>query len=209
MTSSNPPPGRPEFSGLKGRFFAWFLTSPLRRVLDWKMGNPDARAIELLQLDGTERVVDSGCGSGYHTLMVARRLGRGRVVGVDVSTEMLGRLRRTAAREGLSGRIEAIEADALALPLADESFDRAITVATWHHLVDPRRACRELVRVLRRGGRLVAIDLSIGEGRQSGKHLGHARAFSVTEMRSYLEGEALRDIHVEMLGRWVIGSAVK
>ena len=81
--------------------------------------------------------------------MVARRLGSGRVVGVDVSTEMLGRLRRNAARQGLSARIEAIEADALALPLDDESIDRAITVATWHHLVDPRRACSELARVLR------------------------------------------------------------
>ena len=50
---------KPEFSGLKGRFFAWFLTSPLRRVLDWKMGKPDQRVVELLALTGSERVLDA------------------------------------------------------------------------------------------------------------------------------------------------------
>lgn len=200
----------PEFSGLRGRFFAWMLTSPLRRVLDWKMGNPDARFLELLALDGSETVVDSGCGSGYHTLMVAERLATGRVIGLDVSREMLAQLGRNAARRGLTERVDAIEADALAIPLDDMVADRAITVATWHHLDDPQKACAELARVLRPGGRLVAIDLEISAGHRPGAHLhGHDRAFGEPDMRRVLRAAGLHDIAVETLGRWVIGTAVK
>ncbi len=202
-------PPKPEFSGVKGRFFAWFLTSPLRRILEWKMGNPDQRFMELLELSGDERVVDSGCGSGYHTLMVAEKLVSGSVVGVDVSREMLSRLRRSATQQGFGARVQAIEADALALPIEDESADRAITVATWHHLENPLGACMELARVLRPGGRMVAIDLALG-GDQTVRGLeGHDRAFGEADMRRFLHTSGMRDIRVEKVGRWVIGVASK
>jgi len=201
---------KPEFSGLKGRFFAWFLTSPLRRILDLKMGNTDRRFMDLLELNGSDIVVDSGCGSGYHTLMVAERLASGRVVGLDVSLEMLDKLRRSAAARGLTGRIEAIEADARAIPLDDESADRAITVAAWHHLDEPQKACDELARVLRRGGRLVAIDLAISNDKRPVKHLeGHDRSFGEADMRRVLSTSGLGDIQVERIGSWVDGAAVK
>jgi ubiquinone/menaquinone biosynthesis C-methylase UbiE len=201
---------QPEFSGFKGRFFAWFLTSPLRRVLEWKMGNPDPRFMDLLELEGHETVVDSGCGSGHHTLMVAERLPRGRVVGVDVSREMIDKLNRNARGRGLQARVEAIEADALAIPLDDGIADRAITVAAWHHLDDPQAACSELARVLRPGGRLVAVDLEISAHHQPGKHLeGHDRTFGEPDMRRFLQTAGLRDVHIETIGRWVIGSARK
>lgn len=150
-----------EFSGLKGRIFAWALTSPLRRVLDWKMGKPEERIFALLCLDGGERVLDAGCGSGFHSLLLAEKVPRGSVVSVDISPEMLDRLRRNAARRGLSGRIEVLHADGLELPLPDASVDRAMSAAVWHHLDDPARACAELARVLRTGGRAVVSDLYV------------------------------------------------
>ena len=140
---------QPEFSGIKGRFFAWFLTSPLRHILHMKMGNPDARFMDLLELSGDETVVDSGCGSGHHTLMVAEQLRGGRIIGLDVSHEMIAKLRANAKRRNLADRIEALEADALAIPLDDAMADRAITLAAWHHLGDPQDACNELVRQTR------------------------------------------------------------
>jgi len=200
----------PEFSGLKGRFFAWFLTSPLRRVLEWKMGNPDPRFMDLMALDGSEVVVDSGCGSGHHTLMVAERLSSGRIIGLDVSSEMLDKLRRNAASRRVSDRVQALEADALAIPLDDAMADRAITVAAWHHLDDPEKACHELARVLRPGGKLVAIDLAITPASRPVKHLeGHDRSFDHADMRRFLEAAGLSEVQVETLGRWVIGAGVK
>jgi ubiquinone/menaquinone biosynthesis C-methylase UbiE len=197
-----------EFSGLRGRFFAWFLTSPMRRILHKKMGNPDGRLLELLELAGHETVVDSG--SGHHSLMVADRLSSGQVKCVDVSREMLERLSKLAAKRGLSHRIETVLADGLALPMADGSADRGLSVAVWHHLDDPQRACAELARVLRPGGRLVSIDLEIGPSKKPVRGLrGHDRRFGALEMEAILEEAGLTKISVETLGKWVIGRGDK
>lgn len=199
-----------EFSGFKGRFFAWFLTSPLRRVLEMKMGKPEARMLELLQLQGGERVLDAGCGSGFHTLLLAEQLPEGQVVAVDVSPEMLDRLRRNAARRKLSERVEVLRADGLQLPLEDESVDRAVSAAVWHHLDDPQQACRELARALRPGGRAVVSDLEIQPATKAVKGLdGHDRAFGPADMKRIMEEAGLCDVRVETIGRWVVGAGDK
>lgn len=204
------PAGRYEFSGMKGRFFAWFLTSPMRRLLEWKMGKPEHRLLALLRLEGAEHVLDSGCGSGFHSLLLARELPQGGVVAVDISAEMLDALRRNAEREGLTERVQVVQADGLDLPLPDDSVDRAISAAVWHHLRDPQRACAELVRTLRPGGRAVVSDLAIGTSGGSTLGLpGHDRAFGPDDMRRILEQSGLVNVEVELLGRWVLGAGDK
>jgi len=199
-----------EFSGLKGRFFAWFLTSPMRRVLEMKMGKPEERLMELLELTGGERVLDFGSGSGFHSLLMAEQLPRGGVVAVDVSPEMLDQLRTNAARRGLTDRIEVLQADGLALPLEDASVDRALSAAVWHHLDDPDQACRELVRALRPGGRAVVSDLRIEANTKAIQGLdGHDTAFGPDDMRRIMEQAGLTDVQVEMVGRWVLGAGRK
>ena len=201
---------RPEFSGLKGRFFAWFLTSPMRRILDTRMGKPDARFLELLALRGDETVVDLGCGSGYHTLLIAERLTSGRVLAVDVSTEMLARLSKLARRRGLGDRVEPILVDGASLPIAAGSADLGVSVAVWHHMDDPAAGCRELVGTLKAGGRVVSVDLSISAGIPAVRGLkGHDRRFGPEEMAGLLRDAGLGGIETETLGRWVIGSGRK
>ena len=203
-------PATHEFSGLKGRFFAWFLTSPLRRVLEMKMGKPEERIMALLGLTGDERVLDFGSGSGFHSLLMAEQLPRGGVVAVDVSPEMLDRLASNAARSGLTDRIEVLLADGLALPLPDASVDRALSAAVWHHLDDPDQACRELVRALRPGGRAVVSDLQIHPNTKAVQGLdGHDTAFGPDDMRRIMEQAGLADVHVETVGRWVLGAGTK
>lgn len=200
----------PEFSGAKGRFFAWFLTSPLRRILAWKMGEPEERLLALLDLGGSERVLDAGCGSGFHSLLVAERVPDGCVVAVDVSSEMLARLRTLAAGRGLSDRIDVQLADGLALPLPDGSVDRALSAAVWHHLADPQGAARELARVLRPGGRVVVSDLAIVASQKAIAGLdGHDRGFGPADMVRILETAGFAEVQVETVGRWVLGSGVK
>ena len=202
---------QPEFSGLKGRFFAWFLTGPGRRILEWKMGRPEERILELLDLRGGERVLDMGCGSGFHSMLIADKLTEGSVLAVDVSTEMLDRLRKNAARRGLTDRVEVLQADGLDLPAPDASVDRAVSAAVWHHLRDPQRACDELARVLRPKGRAVVSDLEIHGNRKEHRHDGHGhhRPFGPDDMRRIMEQAGLVDVQVEMLGRWVLGAGTK
>ena len=199
-----------EFSGAKGRFFAWFLTSPMRRVLEWKMGRPEERLLALLQLTGDEQVLDAGCGSGFHSLLIARALPEGRVTAVDISPEMLERLSRNAKAQGLSDRIEVLRADGLRLPLPDGSADRAISAAVWHHLDDPQGACNELARTLKPGGRAVVSDLLVQPDIKAVRGLdGHDRAFGADDMRTIMERAGLINIEVEVLGSWVIGAGEK
>lgn len=206
----------PEFSGVKGRLFAWVLTSPLRRAIEWRMGKPEDRILALLRLEGHERVLDAGCGSGFHSLLIARSAPGCTVVAVDVSSEMLDQLRRNAQRAGLTERVEVLLADGLNLPLPDGSVDRAISAAVWHHLSDPERACAELVRALRPGGRVVVSDLAI-EARASAEHghhshhghHGHDRPFAAEDMRRILLGAGLDNVEVESVGRWILGAGDK
>ncbi len=226
MTLSSPkasplqetPPDIPEsieFSGLKGRFFAWFLTSPMRRLLDFKMGKPDARVMELLELEAEHVVLDAGCGSGFHTLLVAEHVERGQVLAVDISQEMLDRLARTAAARGLESRIVPIRANGLSLPVKTGGVDRALSVAVWHHLADAdgasaEGACAELVRALRPGGRVVVCDLHIEADKKAIAGLqGHDRAFNQAKLAQILEKSGLEQVHVERVGKWVLGAGVK
>ncbi|MCO4770049.1 MAG: class I SAM-dependent methyltransferase [Deltaproteobacteria bacterium] len=199
-----------EFSGLKGRFFAWFLTSPLRKVLEMKMGKPEERITELLGLTGTERVLDFGSGSGFHSLLMAEKLPEGQVVAVDISPEMLDQLRTNAQRRGLADRIEVLQADGLDLPLEDASVDRALSAAVWRHHDDPDQACRELVRALKPGGRAVVSDLAIEANTKAVKGLdGHDVAFGPADMKRIMENAGLTDVTVETVGRWVLGAGTK
>lgn len=73
--------------------------------------------------------------------------------GIDFSSEMLNQARRYAGKFKFD--VNLVEADARHLPYADNSFDRAIAVATYHHIGDKDerlRALRELQRVLKPGG---------------------------------------------------------
>ncbi len=105
-----------------------------------------------LDLQGTERVLDAGCGTGRVTALLLDRLPRGRVIALDGSPSMLERAR---ARLG-DDRVEYIEAD-LSSPLPiDEPVDAILSTATFHWIADHSALFRNLAAVLRPGGRLAA-----------------------------------------------------
>ena len=107
-----------------------------------------------------ERVLDVGSGSGVDALLAARAVGpQGRVVGIDLTAEMVG-LARDAARQAKLSNLEFREGQAEALPLADASIDVVLSNNVLNHLViDKPRALAELRRVLRPGGRLLLGDV--------------------------------------------------
>jgi SAM-dependent methyltransferase len=88
-------------------------------------GPPGTLAMDRLGLLPGQRVVDLGCGAGRTTLGLAGRVGPGgKVVGVDISAEMLARGRERAARLG-AGNVEFVHADAQVHDFGQARFDAA------------------------------------------------------------------------------------
>ncbi len=114
------------------------------------------KAFDALHLSEGDTVADIGCGNGLLTEEIARAVGAtGRVVGVDPSDDM-----RSMAMSRCAGypqvRIEDGVADQL--PLRDGEADKAAAVQVLEYLSDIPAALTEAHRVLRKGGRFVAVD---------------------------------------------------
>src|SRR5450432_1022980 len=103
-----------------------------------------------------EHVLDVGTGTGAVAKRAAAAAGEtGRVVGVDISAEMLALARQGAANLGLHD-LEFREGRAEALPAADAAFDVVVACLSMMFVIDREAAARELARVLKPGGRFVA-----------------------------------------------------
>lgn len=101
-----------------------------------------------------ESILDVACGTGLVTVAAARAAGpAGRVVGVDISGQMVDSAGRRARDRGLA-QVEFARMDAESLTFADGSFDLALCSLGLMYMPEPERALREMRRVLRPGGRL-------------------------------------------------------
>jgi demethylmenaquinone methyltransferase/2-methoxy-6-polyprenyl-1,4-benzoquinol methylase len=97
--------------------------------------------------------LDVACGSGKLTAELARIAGEGgRVVGLDFSPQML----EIAGRDHPA--IEFIEGDALKLPFDDARFDASTNAFGLRNLADPVKGLREMLRVVKPGGRVVILE---------------------------------------------------
>ncbi len=103
-----------------------------------------------------EAVLDLGTGTGSVAIMAAAMIGpTGRITAVDISPEMLARAR--ARIESLSiAKVTLAEGRAEAIPAPAASFDAVLASLSMMYVIDRASAAREIVRVLRPGGRFVA-----------------------------------------------------
>jgi arsenite methyltransferase len=122
------------------------------------VGNPFA----LRRLRPGERVVDVGAGAGFDAFIAARQVGEaGRVVGVDMTPEMLEKSRATAELLGL-GQVEFRRGLAEALPVADWWADVVLANGVVNLCADKRAVFAEIWRVLKPGGWLQFADIANG-----------------------------------------------
>ncbi|MGW1377502.1 class I SAM-dependent methyltransferase [Streptomyces sp. NPDC002446] len=103
-----------------------------------------------------DRVLDIGCGAGCTTRLAARRAGRGRALGLDLSAPMLARARETARREDV-GNATFEQGDAQVHPFEPGAFDVMISRFGVMFFADPVAAFANIGRALRPGGRLAFV----------------------------------------------------
>lgn len=112
----------------------------------WPITRP---ALEMMQIGRDENILDVGCGAGWLSRTLARGVPEGRVVGMDISNEMIRHARAASAELDnlifVVGQVDEI-------PWESNFFTRAISVESAYYWPDPGKGLREIHRVLREGG---------------------------------------------------------
>ena len=120
------------------------------------------RAINSLQLTGRERLLDVCTGTADVVIGATKRpRGAARAVGVDFSGAMLSHGLEKVTAAALTGRIQLVRGDAMGLPVATASVDAATIAFGIRNVLRADEACKELLRVLRPGGRLAILEFGL------------------------------------------------
>lgn len=152
-------------------------------------GNP----VALASLQEGEIVLDLGSGAGFDCFLAANKVGgKGRVIGVDMTPEMVARARENAIK-GDYTNIEFRLGEIESLPVADALVDAVISNCVINLSPDKQRVFKEIFRVLKPGGRLMVSDIVLL------KPLPDAIRNSVEAYVSCIAGAALKDEYLEAI----------
>jgi ubiquinone/menaquinone biosynthesis C-methylase UbiE len=112
------------------------------------------QAIERMRVPDEARVLDVGCGSGWATRLLAQKASKGRVLGIDISDEMIKIARDSSAS---FSNIDFRVASAEAIPFADDEFTNAFSMESLYYYGNMAAALCEIHRVLAPGGSFVSV----------------------------------------------------
>lgn len=166
VSAATPTPGAPEKAAVRSMFDR---IAPrydlLNRLLS---GGTDVRwrrrAVDLLELPPSARVLDLCTGTADLLIEALRRDARHRGLGVDLSHGMLVRGAAKLERRGYGARCRLVGGDGERLPVGDGLFHGALVAFGIRNVGDPERAMREVHRALRPGGRFVVLEFSMPAG---------------------------------------------
>ncbi len=152
-------------------------------------GNP----VALASLREGETVLDLGAGAGFDCFLAADKVGRtGRVIGVDMTPEMLEKARENV-KKGDYGNVEFRLGEIENLPVADNSVDAVISNCVINLTPDKGRVFKEAYRVLKPGGRLMVSDIVL---------LKELPAFIRNSIAAYvgcISGAMMKDEYIEVI----------
>ncbi len=152
-------------------------------------GNP----VALASLKEGETVLDLGSGAGFDCFLAAGRVGKkGKVIGVDMTPEMIDKARENA-RKGNYTNVEFRLGEIENIPAADNSVDAIISNCVINLAPDKKKVFKEAFRVLKPGGRLMVSDLVLM------KELPKAIQDSVEAYIGCLSGAIMKDEYLEAI----------
>jgi SAM-dependent methyltransferase len=105
--------------------------------------------LELMQIAPPDNLLDVGCGAGWLSRILAQRAPEGRVVGMDISDEMIHHARRSSVE---FTNLVFIVGEVNEIPWESNFFEKAISVESSYYWPDPAKGIREIFRVLAEGG---------------------------------------------------------
>jgi len=152
-----------------------------------------AFAARYLALGSGELGLDLGTGTADLSIAVIRRSGPGtRMIGMDITPEMLDQGRIKLARLGLQDRIDLRIGDAEHIDLPENSVDGCCSAFMVRNLTDIRQGFREMVRVVRPGGRVVCLEISHPPGKIFGT-LFHLYFYRLAPLFGTIIGKAFEE----------------
>lgn len=176
-------------------------TGVVGHLAGWLMGRRSSNvarnrwAVELLDIQPADRVIELGCGPGVAVAALARRAVGGVVVGVDHSAVMISQARRRNRAAVRDGRVRLVQAPVEGLLLDEGPFDAALAVNTVGMWPDPALRLRELGRLLRPGGRIALVT----QPRCPGATVATSAA-AADELAALLTEAGFEQLRTEMLG---------
>lgn len=116
-----------------------------------------SQAIQNMQLKPNEVVADIGAGSGYYTFRVAEDVPQGKVLAVDLQSEMLAIMREQIKKDKIDN-VELIQAGEIDPQLPENSVDMAFMVDVYHELSYPKEVMQGIISALKPNGRFVLLE---------------------------------------------------
>jgi ubiquinone/menaquinone biosynthesis C-methylase UbiE len=170
-------------------------------IFGWWMRYMQRKLLDSVELNDNTTVLDVGCGTGYLLLQLSSRIKKGKIVGVDISPEML----KEAQKKVKDGKnIKLYQSDVEELPFPDKTFDYVLSAEAFHHFPDPEKTLGEMRRVLKDNGTIGIADVSVPP------HFifnllftlepGFVRMYSKQKMARLAQGTGLKMIQQKRVG---------
>jgi ubiquinone biosynthesis O-methyltransferase len=140
------------FNKIAGSYDSWYDT-PMGEFVD---AVETDLAFRMFKVEKGMKILDVGCGTGNFSIKLAEK--GCRVIGIDISDNMLDTARKKATKAGYN--INFYNMDVYKLDFEDEEFDGVFSMAAFEFITQPEKALDELLRVTKKGGQVLVGTIS-------------------------------------------------
>ena len=152
-------------TGRLGRVLVWAMNFSHSVLTNW--------GLKYISIEKHYTILDVGCGGGRTVHKLAGIAVEGKVYGIDLSEDSVTVSRRTNKQFIKMGRVEIQNSSISSLPFSDNMFNLVTAVNTYYYWPDLVNDMKEILRVLKPGGKFMIL----GEAYKGGKHFGRNRKF--------------------------------
>ncbi len=175
------------------KYFDKWAKSYDRFIFGWWMRGVQDKLVSMLELKSRSKVLDVGCGTGYLIMQIAKKVKKGKVIGIDFSSGMVEQAKRKLIQ---IKNVEVKQADVWKIPYKSSTFDYVLNTEALHHFVGPEKALKEISRVMKKNGVVAIADVNFPPLAVFNflfkLEPGFVRMYSEKEMKSLLKKAGLK-----------------